>query len=83
MMQLTPMKRKTVAERKEEIKTADLSNSAVMPGSATLTGFTVEEIRKMVDAVYGSCVWERVAEHGRELVFCAPSSTGEVRIFDR
>ncbi len=51
---------------------------------ATMTGFTLEEIQKMVETIYGSCVWERIERKiGRNYVSCSPNSTGEVHIFDK
>jgi len=67
-----------------EERTNDIFAPEPLTGSgyAVLTGFTHEQIKAMVDAVYGSCVWEKVTEDGYDFILCSPGDDGEVRIFE-
>ena len=53
---------------------------AARAGYATLTGFTKEEIKEMVDSVYGSCEWVLTNRGETVALVCYPNSNGEVVI---
>lgn len=62
-------------------KTEPVAKSpAAMAGSATLTGFTKEEIKEMVDSVYGSCEWVLTNRGESVALVCYPNANGEVVI---
>ena len=45
-----------------------------------LTGFSQQEIKGMIEYMYGACVWERISDGS---VVCYPTSLGKVHIFKK
>ena len=44
---------------------------------AILTGFSKEDIKTMIDHLYGSCIWEKLGDGS---IVCYPTSAGKVHL---
>ncbi len=47
---------------------------------AILTGFSEEDIREMIDHLYGSCIWEKLDDGS---LVCYPTSAGKIHLTSR
>ena len=63
-------------------KEPSTQSPAAMAGSAMLVGFSKEEIKAMVDSVYGSVEWVWTEKGGKDVLVCYPNANGEVFIYD-